>query len=98
MLKNSARNCRCMRSEIAVVFNTEASRVATPGPISVLRPTFPYVPAGGTTNAAGLKYWFGVPGINAPLKSGFQEGRTGLRLSPSPEGLNPRAGVKGKPV
>src|SRR5690348_14462290 len=49
-LKNSARNCRLTRSEIAVFFSSDASSSASPGPTSTFLPTFPYVPLGGTTN------------------------------------------------
>src|SRR5580658_1312969 len=48
-------------------------------------------------NALGLKYWFVPPWITGPLKFGFQEGRTGLRVSPSLDGLEESCGVKGKP-
>src|SRR5579885_170739 len=97
MLKNSLRNWRFKRSEIAVFFLSERSRVESPGPVSVLRPRFPYVPKTGTMKAFGLKYWDGLPSITLPLKFGLMEGRTGLRLSPLLEGLKPSCGVKGRP-
>ena len=65
-LKNSARNCSFTFSFTAVSFSAEKSTVAVPGPISVSRPTLPYVPLGGTANAFGLKYRFGPPRINGP--------------------------------
>lgn len=43
MLKNSARNCRRSFSKTAVFFSPEKSSSASPGPIKVSRPTFPYV-------------------------------------------------------
>ena len=51
------------------------------------RPALPYVAGSGGTKAAGLKYSFGPPSITGPVNGGFQDGRTGLRLSPSFEGL-----------
>src|SRR5208283_5891223 len=98
MLKNSARNCRLTRSVIAVFLSAEKSTVVSPGPVKTSRPTLPYVPFGGTSNALGLKYWLGPPRVTGPEKAGFQEGRTGLRESPSLDGLKPSCGVKGKPV
>jgi hypothetical protein len=44
-LKNSARNCRLVRSVMAVVLNSDASTLARPGPLYTPRPKFPYVPA-----------------------------------------------------
>lgn len=41
MLKNSARNCRRNRSEIAAFLSAEKSTVVRPGPINVSRPTLP---------------------------------------------------------
>src|SRR5215472_2923069 len=82
---------------MAVFFNAAKSRPAMPGPISVSRPTFPYVPATGITNAFGLKYWLGPPSITLPENAGFHDGRTGLRLSPLFDGLNPSCGVNGNP-
>ncbi len=46
-LKNSARNCRLMRSVMAVVLNNDASTSAKPGPVYTPRPRFPNVPAVG---------------------------------------------------
>ena len=40
-LKNSARNCRLIRSVMAVVLNSEASTSAKPGPLYTPRPKFP---------------------------------------------------------
>ena len=65
-LKNSARNCILTRSVTAVLFSTEKSTVAVPGPMRVSRPTLPKVPLGGTANAVGLKYWVGLPRITGP--------------------------------
>ena len=41
----------------------------------------------GWTNALGLKYALGPPWITWPVKLGFTDGRTGLRVSPSFDGL-----------
>src|ERR1700730_6392982 len=86
-LKNSPRNCRLRRSDSENLFAIDRSSVASPGPCSTSRPTLPYVPASGTMNAFGLKYWFGPPSITLPLKRGFRDGRTELRVLPSLEGL-----------
>ncbi|PYS08303.1 MAG: hypothetical protein DMG15_27475 [Acidobacteria bacterium] len=59
-LKISARNCRLRPSVKRVVLKTETSTIADPGPIRILRPAFPYVPAGGRTKAAGSTHWSGL--------------------------------------
>src|ERR1700688_2321440 len=76
---------------------TEKSQVARPGPVSTSLPTLPKVPVGGTMNAFGLNHWVVPPNITGPVKPGFHEGRTGLRVSPSLEGLKLNCGVKGNP-
>jgi len=63
----------------------------------MLRPAFPYIPAKGWMKANGLKYSFGPPRITLPLKFGFHEGRTGLRVSPSFDALYDNCGVNGSP-
>src|ERR1035438_3079391 len=40
-LKNSARNCKVTFSEIDAFLNTDTSRVARPGPVSVPLPRLP---------------------------------------------------------
>src|ERR1700722_14568186 len=75
----------------------EKSHVASPGPVSTFLPTFPNVPCAGTMKACGLNHWAEVPRITEPVKAGFHEGRTGLRESPSFDGLKLSCGVKGKP-
>ncbi len=57
--------------------------------MSGLRQTSPYVPAGGTMKALGLKYCCGVSVMIGPVNAGFQDGRIGLRLSPLFVGLKP---------
>src|SRR5205807_7736330 len=47
--------------------------------------------------ALGLKYSPGRPSTTGPVKAGFHEGRTGLRVSPSFDGLYESCGVKGRP-
>src|ERR1700683_4082668 len=97
MLKNSARNCRLSRSLSRNFLAKETSVVASPGPCSTLRPAFPYVPGVGWMNASGLKYSVGPPRITGPLKLGFKDGLTGLRVSPSFDGLYESCGVNGSP-
>src|ERR1019366_10072500 len=80
-----------------VSLRTEKSHVASPGPVSTFLPTFPNVPAAGTTNAFGLNHWVELPSITGSVNAGFQDGRTGLRESPSFDGLKLNCGVKGKP-
>src|ERR1700682_1675673 len=63
----------------------------------MLRPAFPWVPGSGWINAAGLKYRLGPPWITWPVKLGFKDGRTGLRVSPSLDGMEDNWGVKGRP-
>ena len=88
-LKISARNCTLTRSPIRVSLIAEKSQVPSPGPIRVSRPRFPKKPLlfGTAANAAALNHWLGVPGITGPLKLGLTKGRTGLRVSPSLDGL-----------
>src|ERR1039457_3337703 len=84
-LKNSARNCSLTLSEMAAVLNSERSRVARPGPVSVALPRFPYVPKAGRLKAQGLNHWLGLPRTTGPPKAELMEGRSGLRVSPSSE-------------
>jgi len=42
---------------------------------------------GGAINAVGLNHWLGFPNTSGPVKLGFTNGRTGLRVSPSLDGL-----------
>src|SRR5207302_5415191 len=88
-LKISARNCTVVRSRIRVSFMTEKSQVPSPGPIKASRPRFPKKPLllGTAVNAAALNHSVGVPRITGPVKLGLTNGRTGLRVSPSFEGL-----------
>src|SRR6185437_15211559 len=88
-LKSSARNSAVMCSWIFVSLKVEKSQVARPGPVSVSRPRLPKnpLPAGGARNAAGLNHCAGLPRMIFPWKSGLINGRTGLRVSPSLEGL-----------
>src|SRR6202000_1798915 len=94
-LKSSARNCSERRSRSFVSLRTLKSQVARPGPMEVSRPKSPAKPLvdGGAMNAAGLKYWFGLPVMTLPVKSGLRKGRTGLRVSPEFDGLSLRWGV-----
>src|ERR1700686_317139 len=48
--------------------------------------------------ALGLNHWVWVPSTTRPAKEGFNEGRSGFRVLPSPEMFAPITGVKGKPV
>jgi hypothetical protein len=88
-LKISARNCKLIRSWSCVSFMTEKSQLPSPGPMKVSRPRFPKKPLlfGTAANAAGLNHSLGLPTITGPLKLGLTNGRTGLRVSPSFEGL-----------
>src|ERR1039458_10595378 len=56
------------------------------------------VPGAGRTNALGLNHWFGLPTTTGPLNAGFRDGRSGFRVSPSPERFEPIWGVNGKPL
>ena len=85
MLKASARNCSLYLSVIDVFLNNDMSQVASPGPLKESLPTFPQVPETGKIKACGLYHWFGVPVIIGPLKAGFNDGRSGLLLSPLPD-------------
>src|SRR5579862_5356208 len=88
-LKSSARNSISMRSRILVSLNAEKSQVPNPGPVRVSLPRLPQNPllAGGARNAPGLNHCEGLPRMIEPWKFGFTNGLTGLRVSPSFEGL-----------
>src|SRR5713101_1685334 len=98
-LKISARNWRFRPSVMCVSFSTEKSHVASPGPIYVSLPTFPKKPLlfGGATKALGSNHCFGFPSTTGPVNEGLRNARTGLRVSPSFEGLYPSCGVNGNP-
>src|ERR1700692_2358696 len=78
-------------------FMTEKSHVASPGPVSTFLPTLPKVPVVGTLNAFASNHLVVPPRITGPVNAGFQLGRTGLRVSPSLEGLKLSCGVQGNP-
>jgi hypothetical protein len=86
-LNTSARNSSAARSVIGNLFDTDRSVAARPGPFRKFRDALPHVPASGVMKASGLKYRFGSPRINLAVKFGFSDGRTGLRVSPSFDGL-----------
>src|SRR5271167_3067220 len=88
-LKISARNCKVMPSLRLVFLMVEKSQVARPGPLRLFLEAFPKNPllGGGCRKAAGLYHWAGVPIIGLPVKFGLLNGLTGLRVSPSFEGL-----------
>ena len=88
-LKISARNCRFRFSRMCVSFMTEKSHVASPGPMNVSLPKFPKNPLllGKRDDSRGLNHSLAAAGIAAPVKLGLRKGRTGLRVSPSFEGL-----------
>ncbi len=84
-LKISRRNWMFCLPTI-VFLNTDRSIIFTSGPRSVLRPTLPYSPFGGSTNALALNQLFGSPVIAlSALKPGAQSGFCALgSLDPSP--------------
>ena len=55
-LKNSARNCKCAFSLMRVDLITEKSAMLLRGPMMVLRPALPNVPAVAGVNAAVLNH------------------------------------------
>src|ERR1700730_7104698 len=98
-LKISALNCRFKPSNMCVSLSTEKSHVARPGPMYASRATFPKKPLlfGGAMKAFGSNHWLGFPSTTEPEKLGLRNARTGLRVSPSLEGLYPSCGVNGNP-
>src|SRR5262249_14444791 len=97
-LKNSARNCNETRSFRAVFFKSERSTSARPGPRSVPLPTLPKVPAVGSVKAEGSNHWFCFRKSTEPENDGFQFGRSGFRVFPSPDRFDPERGVNGNPL
>lgn len=75
------------RSVGCAVFAAEKSSSELPDPMRELRETLPYVPVAGGAKAVGSNHFPAVCGHSFPWKSGFQLGRTGLRVSPLPVGL-----------
>ena len=67
-----------------------------PGPVKILLPRLPYVPGTGRMKALGLNQALGVLIRARPPKAGFTEGRSGLRVSPSPYRIGTNLGGKGK--
>ena len=79
--------------------NSERSRSARPGPVRGFRgPTLPYVPAARQHEGGRIEPLVGRSLTIGPVKDGFSEGRSGLRVSPSPERFEPIWGVNGKPL
>src|SRR5713101_5363074 len=96
MLKNSDRNCRLKRSSIFVFFTTEKSAMFVRGPMTVLRPALPNVPAGAALKAAVLNQASQCLGPLFALPTTF--GRS-LLDSPLPLGAAPfQNGVIGRPL
>src|SRR5438093_12322236 len=60
-LKNSARNCRFLRSVMSNCFFIAKSTLASPGPITAFLARFANVPAGGSTNTQGSNQSDGGP-------------------------------------
>src|SRR5262245_46950347 len=83
-LKISTRACT-VRFAITMFLTIEKSTSFGSGPRSELRPTFPYSPGGGSTNAFGLTQLLGSPVIAlSALKPGAQSGFCGFgSLEPS---------------
>src|SRR6266571_9224323 len=77
-LKISTRNWRfCL--PIGVFLKIDRSIIFRSGPRSVLRPTLPYSPGGGSTNAFALYQLSGEPAIALPgLNPGAQSGFCGF--------------------
>src|SRR2546428_14059587 len=89
-LKNSARNCRFKPSLRVTRLNKDVSTLNNAGPRSAPRDKLPKVPVGGSKKALGSKnrpvfLKPSDPRTTFPLKSGFQFGRSGMRLSPFPD-------------
>ena len=98
MLKNSARNCKLVRSVKLVFLKTDKSTSARPGPVSVFLPKLPQVPGTGKRKAFGLSQWLTFPKREDPVKAGFTFGRSGILESPFPDRLDPICGSNGKPL
>ena len=88
-LKNSLRNATVWPSRGRNVLTRDRFRLNSFGPIKVLRPRFPYVPAAGNTKAAGSYHLFTFPIIGLFEAPGFKLGRSGVSVFWSFERLNP---------
>ena len=78
---------------------SDRSSSARPGPVYTPRPRFPYVPGGRQHKRVRVEPLVRIaPVTTGPVNDGFSEGRSGLRVSPSPERFEPICGVNGKPL
>src|SRR5262245_49162312 len=84
-LKNSVLNCNVVLSAIAVFFTNDKSTFARPGPRNTPLPKFPQAPAVGITNALGSNHCVCFFSNTGPENEGFNEGRSGFRVFPSPD-------------
>src|SRR6266850_8541510 len=98
MLNISQRNSSFVRSESDIFFVKVKSTLLAPGPVSVVLPRFPKVPAGDNEKAHGTNHRLGVwsgpgvisppphpavaPSVRLPWNPGFRFGRSGLLVSP----------------
>src|SRR5690349_21742125 len=77
-LNASARNCKPYLSLMLILFISDVSAPARPGPMKDPRATFPKVPAAGSEKAFGLNHWLTFPRITGPLKAGFRFATSGV--------------------
>src|SRR5690349_7888670 len=95
-LNTSARNCSLTNSRIGVDFSTDISAELVRGPMMVLRPALPNVPAGAGAKAAVLNH--ASQRLGPLLGSPTRFGRS-LEVSPLPLGEAPfQKGVIGTPL
>src|SRR5262245_8420807 len=100
-LNASRRTCSVFEDGNANDLMRDRSTLIRPGPVSVLRPRFPRVPAAGSANALISQYRSGPPSTGLLEKPGFKSGRSFIEkpvVFRFPERLKPRRTVNGWPV
>src|SRR3989442_105267 len=97
-LNASTLTCTLRFAGSANALISDKSELTSPGPVSVLRPRLPRVPAAGSANALMSQYRSGPPRIGLLENPGFRSGRSFIEklvVFRFPDRLKPRRTVNG---
>src|SRR6266487_2104605 len=100
-LNASSRTCSVRADGNANALMSDRSELISPGPVRVLRPRLPRVPAAGSANALMSQYRSGPPSTGLLEKPGFRSGRSFIEkpvVFKFPDRLNPSRTVNGCPL
>src|SRR5580700_1866625 len=98
MLKASARNCRCSRSDKENFLASEKSNCVSPNPGISFRPSVPCWPAGAGLNAAGLRLC-PPPADGFEIHFGWPGTKSGrIKVNPSTGEAAKLIALKGNPL